>query len=120
VGTGRFGPYVRHDNKYFSLVKGKDDPYTITLERAIEIILEKREKENNRIIKTFEYKGSVMQILNGRFGPYLAFDGQNYKIPRDTDPAKLTLDDCVAIMEKAQQKSETGSTAKTKSKRQKK
>jgi len=120
VGTGRFGPYVRHDNKYFSLVKGKDDPYTITLERAIEIILEKREKENNRIIKTFEYKGSVMQILNGRFGPYLAFDGQNYKIPRDTDPTKLTLDDCVAIMEKAQQKSETGSTAKTKSKRQKK
>jgi len=120
VGTGRFGPYVRHDNKYFSLVKGKDDPYTITLERAIEIILEKREKENNRIIKTFEYKGSVMQILNGRFGPYLAFDGQNYKIPRDTDPAKLTLGDCVAIMEKAQQKSETGSTAKTKSKRQKK
>jgi len=120
VGTGRFGPYVRHDNKYFSLVKGKDDPYTITLERAIEIILEKREKENNRIIKTFEYKGSVMQILNGRFGPYLAFDGQNYKIPRDTDPAKLTLDDCVAIIEKAQQKSESGSTAKTKSKKQKK
>jgi DNA topoisomerase-1 len=120
VGTGRFGPYVWHDNKYFSLVKGKDDPYTITLERAIEIILEKREKENNRIIKTFEYKGSVMQILNGRFGPYLAFDGQNYKIPRDTDPTKLTLDDCVAIMEKAQQKSESGSTAKTKSKRQKK
>lgn len=120
VGTGRFGPYVRHDNKYFSLVKGKDDPYTITLERAIEIILEKREKENNRIIKTLEYKGSVMQILNGRFGPYLAFDGQNYKIPRDTDPAKLTLDDCIAIIEKAQQKSSAGSTTKTKSKKQKK
>jgi len=120
VGTGRFGPYVRHDNKYFSLVKGKDDPYTITLERAIEIIREKREKENNRIIQSFEYKGNPLQILNGRFGPYLSYDGKNYKIPKDTAPTNLTLDDCIAIMEKAEQRNSTGKTVKTKSKKQKK
>ncbi|MGC8824729.1 MAG: type I DNA topoisomerase [Bacteroidales bacterium] len=116
VGTGRFGPYVRHDNKYFSLVKGKDDPYTISLERAIELILEKREKENNRIIHSFEYKGGSLQILNGRFGPYLSYNGQNYKIPKGTDPKSLTLEGCVAIIEKAEQKNQATETKKIKAK----
>lgn len=105
VGTGRFGPYVRHDNKYYSLTKGKDDPYTISLERAIEIIHEKREKDNNRIINTFEYKGNTLQILNGRFGPYISYDGQNFKIPKGTDPKSLTLEQCIAIIEKVDKKS---------------
>ncbi|HOK52364.1 MAG TPA: DNA topoisomerase, partial [Bacteroidales bacterium] len=105
VGTGRFGPYVRHDNKYYSLTKGKDDPYTISLERAIKIIHEKREKDNNRIINTFEYKGNTLQILNGRFGPYISYDGQNFKIPKGTDPKSLTLEQCIAIIEKVDKKS---------------
>lgn len=119
VGTGRFGPYVRHDNKYFSLVKGKDDPYTITLERAIELILEKREKENNRIIHSFDHNGVMLQILNGRFGPYISYNGQNYKIPKGTDPKPLTLEDCIDIIEKAAQKSQATETNKTKSKTKK-
>ncbi|MCX7986077.1 MAG: type I DNA topoisomerase [Bacteroidales bacterium] len=109
VGTGRFGPYVRHDNKYFSLVKGKDDPYSITLERAIEIIKEKREKENNKIIRNFEFKGLPLQVLNGRFGPYLSFNEQNFKIPKGTDPQSLSLEDCIAIIEKSEQKNSTNS-----------
>ncbi len=95
VAIGRFGPYVKHDNKFFS-VKKPDDPATITLERAIELIEEKRKAEKNKIIKTFPGDDKV-QLLNGRYGPYLVIDKQNYKLPKGTEPEKLTLEECYEI-----------------------
>ncbi|MDR0566959.1 MAG: type I DNA topoisomerase [Prevotellaceae bacterium] len=97
VGVGRFGPYVRHDEKYTSLKRNVDDPMTITLERAIELIEEKRKMERERVIKTFA-ANQELQVLNGRFGPYLACAGVNYKLPKDIEPSALTYEDCVEIM----------------------
>src|SRR5690606_18584627 len=93
VGIGRFGPYVRHYGKFVSLKKDVDDPLEIVLERAIELIEEKREKDNKKIIKAFEEEPGL-QILNGRWGPYINFDGGNYKIPKTTEAASLSLEDC--------------------------
>lgn len=96
IGVGRFGPYVRHNSKFFSLKK-IDDPLTINLDRAIELIEEGRRKERERVIKIFETE--AIQVLNGRWGPYIAFNGINYKIPKDIDASALTADDCLNIIE---------------------
>jgi DNA topoisomerase-1 len=98
IGVGRFGPYVRHSGKYTSLKRNVDNPMTITLERAIELIEEKRKMERERVIKTFA-ENEELQVLNGRFGPYLSCAGLNYKLPKDVEPAALTYEDCVGIME---------------------
>ncbi len=98
IGVGRFGPYVRHDSKFTSLKRGIDEPMTITLDRAIELIEEKRKQERERIIKVFK-ENPDLQVLNGRFGPYFACGGINYKIPKGTDPASLTYEECVELME---------------------
>ena len=95
VAIGRFGPYVKHKNKFFSLKK-EDDPATIGLERAIELIEEKRKADQKKIIKEFKEDASV-QVLQGRYGPYLVIDKQNYKIPKDVEPESLTLEECYAI-----------------------
>ncbi|MDR2841311.1 MAG: type I DNA topoisomerase [Paludibacter sp.] len=97
VGTGRFGPYVKHDGKFYSL--GKDlDPMAVSDEQAIRIIETKRETEKNRIISTLGENGEI-QVLNGRFGAYIAFDSKNYKIiPKTTDPQSLTLEQCREII----------------------
>ncbi len=97
VGIGKFGPYLRFKNKFFSLKKGVDDPYSITVERAVEIINEKNENEKKKIIKDF---GDIM-VLNGRFGPYLTWEKQNYRLPKGTDAEKLTKEDCKQIIEKS-------------------
>lgn len=96
VAIGRFGPYVNH-NKLFYSIKKDQNPAEITLEQAIEIIYEKREAEKQKIIKEFKDDDKVVQVLNGRYGPYLAIDKQNYKIPKGTDPAGLSLEDCYEI-----------------------
>ena len=96
VAIGRFGPYIRHDGTFYSLPK-TDDPMEVTAERAIEIIEEKREVEKNRIIQTLGENGEI-QVLNGRFGPYFTRDKVNYKIPKTTDPATLTLDNCLELI----------------------
>lgn len=96
VAIGRFGPYVKHDNKFFSLPKG-EDPETITQENAIEIILEKRERDRKKLIKTFNDDPDLV-ILNGRFGPYISYKGNNYKIPKTEKPEKLSLKDCEKII----------------------
>lgn len=98
VAIGRFGPYIRHDNKFVSLEKGVDDPYTIELDRAIELIEAKREKDRKALIKTFEEEPDL-QILNGRWGPYIKFKKKNFKIAKGTDAEKLTLEDCMKIIE---------------------
>ena len=97
VGIGRFGPYIKHNQLFVSLKKGVDDPGTITLETAIERINEKREIEKNRKIQEFE---NGVQILNGRFGPYITFNKVNYKIPKGKEADKLTFEETMEIIEK--------------------
>jgi len=96
VGIGRFGPFARRGSTYASLKK-EDDPYTIDLARAIFLVEEKEEIARNRVIKEFE--GSEIQVLNGRFGPYLSDGKLNGKIPKDREPASLTLEEVVKLME---------------------
>ena len=90
VGIGRFGPFARRGSIYASL-KNEDDPYTITFERAVQLIEEKEEIARNRIIKTFAQ--SEIQVLNGRFGPYITDGHFNAKVPKEIDPELLTIDD---------------------------
>jgi DNA topoisomerase-1 len=99
VAIGRFGPYIRHDSKFISLEKNVDDPYSIDLERAIILIESKREKDLNAVIKVFPENQDV-KLLNGRWGPYISFRKNNYKIPKNTDASKLTLEDCMKLIEK--------------------
>ena len=97
VGIGRFGPYIKHNQLFVYLKKGVDDPGTITLETAIERINEKREIEKNRKIQEFE---NGVQILNGRFGPYITFNKVNYKIPKGKEADKLTFEETMEIIAK--------------------
>ena len=100
IGIGRFGPYVRHDNKFYSLKKDIDDPMTIELNRAIELIEEKRKKDKEKVIKIFDENKDV-QVLNGRWGPYIAYKKNNYRIPKTQDAKELSLEDCMALIDKA-------------------
>jgi len=97
VGIGRFGPYVRHNNQFVSLAK-TDDPYDLSLERAIELIEAKREKEKNSIIRVFE-ENPDMKILIGRWGPYISYNKNNFKIPKGKKPEELNFDECLKITE---------------------
>ena len=97
VAIGKFGPYIKHKSKFFSIKAAEHDPYSITLEEAIILIKEKLIEEQNKIIKEFSEKAGL-RVLNGRFGPYITFEKNNYKIPKGTDPSSLTLDDCLKIM----------------------
>ena len=96
VGIGRFGPFAKRGSVYASLKK-EDDPYTIDLARAVFLIEEKEEIARNRIIKEFD--GSDIQVLNGRFGPYISDGKLNGKIPKDREPASLTLEDVQKLLE---------------------
>lgn len=100
IGIGRFGPYVRHNSKFVSIKKDEDDPATIDLERAIVLIEDKREADRNKIIKTFDQDEAV-QVLNGRWGPYIGFNKQNIKIPKETVAADLTYEECLELIKKA-------------------
>jgi DNA topoisomerase-1 len=95
VAIGRFGPYVKHDGKFFS-IKKDENPASVELNRAIEIIEAKRKADKEKVIKTFPEDDKV-QVLNGRYGPYLVIDKQNYKIPKDTEASALTLEQCYEI-----------------------
>ena len=106
IGAGRFGPYIKYGAAYVTLPK-TFDPLTISLEEAAELIIEKRKAEAERIIKTFDNE-PAMQVLNGRFGPYIAYNGSNYKLPKNVTPAELSLEECQEIVKKQQ---ESGKTA---------
>ena len=95
AGVGRFGPFIRYKGKFFSLKKGIDDPHTVTIERALELISEKNESDKKKVMKDF---GDIL-LLNGRYGPYIAMDKQNYRLPKGTDAEKLTKEDCIRIIE---------------------
>jgi len=112
AAIGRYGPYVRHDNKFVSIPK-EDDPYTINESRAIELIEEKRKADANKFIKTFEENENV-QVLNGRYGPYIKVGRKNVKIPKDKKPEELTLEECLELAEKAPAKKGRGGRKKKK------
>ena len=114
IGAGRFGPYILHNKKYTSLAKGSD-PMTITLDQAIRLIEEKRLQEKQRHLKTFE-EDEKMEVLNGRYGPYIAYDGKNYRLPKakHSEAANLSYEECLEII-----KSEQERISKKKAKREK-
>ena len=96
VAIGRFGPYIRHDNKFTSLGK-EDDPYSVDLPRAIELIEAKREKDEKAVLKTFD-EDADLQVLNGRWGPYIKYKRKNFKIPRSVKAEQLSFEDCMKII----------------------
>ncbi len=96
ANIGRFGPYVRYGNKFVSIKEG--DPYSITLDEALVLIAEKKQADANRIIQSFD---DGIQVLNGRYGPYVTNGKKNGKIPKDTEPASLTHEQCIEILDKA-------------------
>ena len=96
IGAGRFGPYVKHDGKYVSIPKGID-PLEISFEEAVDLIKAKREEEAKRHIKSFEEEPDL-EIRNGRYGPYIAYKGKNYRIPKDIVPEDLSLDACMELI----------------------
>ena len=101
IGAGRFGAYIKFGDAYVSLPK-THDPLTVTLEEATELIEAKKKSEAERIIKTFDEEPEL-QVLNGRFGPYIAYKGSNYKLPKTVTPAELTLPECLEIVSKQQE-----------------
>jgi len=104
ANVGRFGPYVKYGSKYASLKE--DDPYTVTLERAREVIRLKQEADANRIIQDFPAEG--IQVLNGRYGPYITDRKKNAKIPKERDPKLLTLEECRALLAAAPERGRFG------------
>ncbi len=118
IGTGRFGPYVRHDDKYFSLPKTAD-PMSVTLDEAIALIEEKREAEKQKHIKQFE-EDAEMLILNGRYGPYISYKKKNYKIPQNIVPQDLSLQACLDLIKLQTEKAETAPAKRRKAAAKKK
>lgn len=105
VNVGRFGPYIQLGKEYVSL-PATSDPMQVTLDEAVELIKQKRVYEQERVIKRFEENPDV-EILNGRYGPYIAMGGKNYKIPTNVEPASLDLAACMSIIEQAANKPAT-------------
>ncbi len=112
AAIGRFGPYVRHKSKFYSLGK-LYDPHTITIEEAIEVIEAKRKADREKLIKTFE-EDPEMQILNGRWGPYIKKGKTNFKIPKGTEAKDLSYEDCLEIIKENESKPKTKRTRKKK------
>ncbi|MBR2619070.1 MAG: type I DNA topoisomerase, partial [Paludibacteraceae bacterium] len=106
ASVGRFGPYLAHSGSFCSIPKTMD-PMSITLEEAIELLLAKRNADANKVVKTFE-EDAEMRLLNGRYGVYLCKNKTNYKLPKGVDPATLTYQDCVKIIEDTPKKSKNG------------
>jgi DNA topoisomerase-1 len=98
ANIGRFGPYIKYGAKYVSL-KPPDDPYTVTLERALEVIAAKKEADANRIIQDFGVDN--IQVLNGRYGPYITDGKRNARMPKDTEPKAITLETCRELLANA-------------------
>ena len=109
ASVGRFGPYIRYGDKYVSIRSSgdnNDDPYTIELPRALELIEAKKIEDANRIIQDFEYEG--IQVLNGRYGPYITDKSKNARVPKDRDPKSLTLEECKELLAAAPERGRRG------------
>lgn len=96
VAIGRFGPYVQHNSSFYSLAK-EDDPFTVDTDRAVEIILDKRKKDAERIIKQFD-QDKTLELLNGRWGPYISHGKANFKLPKGAEPAQLSYEEVLEII----------------------
>ena len=118
VAVGRFGPYVRHAGKFYSLPKDTD-PLSCTAEQAIEIIREKRESEEKSLLKSFT-EDADLSIRTGRFGPYLKYKTDNYKLPKDVDPTSMSYDDCMKLIAETPAKTARKGAARKSSPRGKK
>jgi len=116
ASVGRFGPYIRYGDKYVSMKE--DDPYTVELPRALELIAEKIVADANRIILDFEEHG--IQVLNGRYGPYITNKEKNARVPKDREPKSLTLEECVELLEAAPVRGRRGKKKAAKKKAAKK
>ena len=106
TSVGRFGPYVRYGDKYVSIRGEEDDPYTIELPRALELIEAKKIEDANRLIQDFEEDG--IQVLNGRYGPYITDKAKNARVPKDRDPKSLTLEECKELLAAAPERGRRG------------
>jgi len=102
AAIGRFGPYVRYDGKFYS-IKNQYDPHDIEIDEAILVIEAKKKADAEKLIKSFD-ENPEFQILNGRWGPYLKAGKENVRIPKDRDPASLTLEECIQLAEEAKTK----------------
>ena len=111
VSIGRFGPYIKHEDKFYSLPK-EEDPYTIQYDRAVEVIEEKREAERKRTITAFDYEGKPVKVLRGRFGPYITYDKKNFKIPKGYDAENITEEACIEIISNPENQSGKGKKKK--------
>jgi DNA topoisomerase-1 len=101
IGIGKYGPYIRYNGTFISIKKANgDDPMTIEMDRAILLIEEKLEADKNKFINEWEHDNGKVQVLNGRYGPYIKIGKKNHRIPKGTDPKGLSLEDCLAIAEK--------------------
>ena len=98
VSEGRYGPYVKYDNAFVSL--GEQDPFSVDLDTCINIIKLKRKFDKQKIINSFNYENSIIEVCNGKYGPYVRFEKKNYKIPKDLDPKQITKQDCLKLIEK--------------------
>ncbi len=112
IGVGKYGPYVRHKNSFVSL--GDEDPLTVSKETAIKLIEEKREQQAKALINEFTDGDTVIQVKNGRYGPYITSGRKNYRIPKGTEPSTLSLEDCKQIIEKQPDKKPRRSAKKQK------
>lgn len=112
VGIGRFGPYVRHNAKFVSIPKDKD-PMEITLDEAVTMIEAKRKQEEENRLRVFD-EAPGLEVIKGRFGPYISFEKNNYKLPKGTDPMALTLEDCKKIIAETPVKPKKGGSRKKK------
>jgi DNA topoisomerase-1 len=110
ASVGRFGPYIRYGDKYVSMKE--DDPYTVELPRALELIEEKKIADANRIILDFEDEG--IQVLNGRYGPYITNKQKNARVPKDREPKSLTLEECIELLAAAPERGRRGKKKATK------
>jgi len=116
VSVGRFGPYIRYGNKFVSLKE--NDPYTVSLEKALELIVAKKIEDADKQINIFEYEG--ISVLNGRYGPYVTDGNKNVKVPKDIEPADLTLEDCKKMIAEAPDRPRRGGKKKASKKASKK
>ena len=116
AAIGRFGPYVKHNSKFYSMKK-EDDPYTITLERAAEIVTEKKKLDAEKEIQIFEEEN--IKVLNGRYGPYVTDGKKNARIPKETDPKSLSLEQCIEMLAKAKVRPKRKRAAKKKASKKK-
>ena len=115
AGIGRFGPYIRYGSKFVSLKE--DDPHTVSLETALELVAAKKQADLDRIIRTFE--GTDVQIVKGRWGPFITDGNKNARMPKDTEPEQMTLEECQALLDAAPDKRSRKKAGKKKATRKK-